>query len=299
MSYGIDRGSVDGGTRDFRLAHAAGCRFAWLRASFGYAVNGSHLYVPDPCMVIDLPKARAAGLTVGGYIFPDIRLAALAVEDQMGIGWRAALAAGYKVGVDFPLCLDIEFPQGISGTGMTRAQVASWIRRALIALRNLMGAWPLVYTSTRVWDDVDADCLASPHIDVLANCPPPWLARYAYKTREAFHLPPPSTISPPPAPSFARAWTGHQIQGDAVGAPGFSSTVDVDRYNTCVPGSTGPLVEYYQQRLGMVEGTPSTFDDVMRGLVMDFQHARGLDSDSVIGPATSAALMWEHQVAAP
>jgi murein L,D-transpeptidase YcbB/YkuD len=42
----------------------------------------------------------------------------------------------------------------------------------------------------------------------------------------------------------------------------------------------------------MAEGTPAVWDDAMNAAVREFQAARGLESDAVIGPRTFTALAW-------
>ena len=95
----------------------------------------------------------------------------------------------------------------------------------------------------------------------------------------------------PPVPKpWGTAWAFHQYQGDAVKLPGFSSTVDMNRYNALTSGSSGDSVKWVQRRLGVTES--GSFDKKLSASVVAFQNARGLVGDGIIGPRTFAALCW-------
>lgn len=282
MFLGVDVASVDGNKPiDWQAAKRAGCRFAIIR--------GTYVEWADPTWRAEHDRARAAGLLVGAYLFPDMR--AVSPDAQV-----AAFSTAVPIdAIDLPPVLDVEFPGGIAKTGRTRADLLDWIRRAVAALRRSYDAAPMIYTSARVWDGTDADSLAASKSTPpeLVDCPL-WLARYPYAYRTAAHVGDADAL---PRPTSPAAWGPdacwiHQYQGDAVGLPGFSSTVDLNRFFALALGDKGSRVRWAQQRIGMAEGTPGVFDGVMEDAVRRWQGAKGLLVDGVIGPASFARL-WK------
>ncbi len=300
IAWGTDRGSVDGGTRDYAKLRAAGASFAWARGSFAYHGSGRWNCVADPDLLHDWPAIAAAGLVRGTYMFPVLQATQTASQQVAVLKAAVDAAGGLRPGVDLPPCLDVEFPgAGIAATGLDRAGIMKWIREAVAELRKQFGCWPIIYTSGRVWDDTDADCLASPPAPDLLECPL-WLARYAYKTREPAVLPPPAS-SPPPTPSpwvaVGPRWANrtiacfpHQYQGDALGVPGFSSTVDLDRHASAKRGDVGPLVSWAQRKLKL--GADGDFGPMTENAVRDFQSKRIMPSTGVVDLQTFAAMSW-------
>ena len=292
MTWGIDYASVDGNhSPDLGALKGAGASFAWLRASYA-AYDPSHgawRLVPDSTFVRDWGSLRAAGLVRGAYMGPAV-MASHTPEEQVGVFHGAVdLQGGLTPHVDLPPCLDIEFPQGISGTGMTRPQVVAWIRAAMAEMRRLFGCWPIIYTSARVWDGTDTDCLGSPSTPDLLDCPL-WLARYLYPSRQPAVLPPPESTPPCPR-QWWDGWVAHQDQGDALGVPGLSSTADIDRWRSAKLGDRGGHVSLYQKRLGLpVDGNfgPQTHDAVVA-----CQAKHSLTQDGIVGIRTGAAILWE------
>lgn len=193
---------------------------------------------------------------------------------------------------DLPGTIDVEFPgAGRSETGLTARQALDWVRAA----RNVVatqGAAPILYTSARVWKE-DLDNLDAP--DLVES--PLWLARYYGDVRQ------PATLSaalfadgrhdppiPPPWGDHDNFWM-HQYRGDALGVPGMSNTVDLNRFNSLREGTRGERVKWTQRRLGI---PPSGhFDDAMARAVIAYQRDHQLDPDGVIGPRTFARLCWE------
>lgn len=280
MILGCDYAAVDGNRPpDLQAAHRAGIRFAIVRATYGTAV--------DPHCARDRDAIRAAGMTFGAYLFPLMGASNPPAETQV----KAALAAaGLVRGRDLPLALDIEFPRGIAATGRTRTEVAEWIGRAVAAIRDQAGCDPLIYSSARVIDGQDSDSLAGAADEAIRGCPL-WLARYPFKAR----IPAQTGIdvAPPPVPAVAGdpdGWWAHQFQGDALGLPGFSSTVDLSRWNPLRRGATGARVAWVRQRLGLAAG--SAWDDELDAAVVALQLHAGLVADGVVGPQTFAAMAW-------
>lgn len=294
MSFGIDYASVDGNRPpNWSAFTAAGGSFAWLRASFAYYDPGHKAWrlVPDPAFERDW-DAIPAGITRGAYMGPAV-MASYSPEEQVAVFAAAIDATGSKLkpGIDFPPCLDIEFPQGIAGTGLSREGVLQWIRDAVGAMRATFGCWPIIYTSGRVWNDTDSDCLGNPPAPDLVQCPL-WLARYAYKTRIPAVLPP--VYAPPPVPTpWGDQWFLHQGQGDALGVPGFSSTVDISVFRTAKRGDKGGHVSWLQEKLKIVDGYGTdVFEGDTEMHVEILQEEHGLVVDGVVGVKTFCAAAW-------
>lgn len=281
MILGIDYASVDSNARpNLAAAKSVGLRFAFVRASYDAW--------SDPTAARDRDAIRAAGLVFGAYLFPIVG------HDPERQVHAFYVGAGLVKGRDFPPVLDIEFPGGIEKTGKTRAEIADWLARARRALENAFGCTPIIYSSARVLDGEDEDCLHGAANDALRGCPL-WLSRYPFKA----HLAPQfgATLAPPPVPAIggdADAWWMHQFQGDAVQFPGFTSTVDVNRFNLLAADAKGSRVRWLQERLAMPELLHNgAFDVETQTWLQAFQQRLGLDADGVVGPATFAALAWE------
>lgn len=303
MTLGADYGSVDG-NRPPNIAafKAAGGSFISVRGSYCYwdASHKGWVNAIDPAFTRDWAAWGAAGVIRMPYMFPVLEASQDAAIQVATLKHAIDGAGGLRPGIDMPPCLDVEFPgKGIADTGLDRAGVLKWIRDAVAAMRSTFGCWPIIYTSARVWDDHDVDCLGGPAAPDLADCPL-WLARYAYKTRQPAVIPPPM-LSPPPTPSpwiIAGAnWTNrpiayfpHQYQGDALGVPGFTATVDLDRYSGAKRGDVGPLVAWGQRRLKVA--ADGDFGGMTENAIHDFQTSKGLPVTNVLDLATFAALGW-------
>lgn len=284
MQLGIDYAGVDGDAPPDWSAVARVFSFAIFRDTYRTTV--------DPVAKRDRDPARAAGLIVGEYMFPMMDTSSPAPADQVKV---FASSADVRHGIDLPPMLDIEFPHGLAATGRSRPDLITWIRDAITALRNTYGCWPLLYTSQRVWDGSDADCLDAPPTPDLIDCPLV-LSRYPFKER----LPAVTShdlvtqLKDPPVPlSWDGAWWIHQYQGDALGAVGFSSTVDLNRFHG-VGVSSSPSrgnVRWAQRRLKLAE--TGVFDNITIDALIEFQKSKGLTADAVIGVKTFVALAWQ------
>lgn len=284
MQFGIDYAGVDGNhPPDWPLVTKT-FSFVIFRDTYRTSV--------DPVAKRDRDAARAAGMVVGEYMLPVMDTSSPAPGDQVKV---FAASADVKPGVDLPPMLDVEFPKGVGATGRSRSDLLSWVRTAITALRDTYGCWPLLYTSQRVWEGNDADCLDAPPTPDLVDCPLV-LSRYPFRER----LPAVTTqdlvsrIAPPPVPlSWDGAWWIHQYQGDALEAAGFSSTVDLNRFHLL--GSSSPPargnVRWAQRRLRLAE--TGVFDNTTIDAVVDFQKSRGLTPDGIIGVKTFVALAWQ------
>lgn len=292
MTWGIDYASVDGQTPpNWNMFQRAGGSFAFLRASFAYHVSSDMTWAlaPDPTFERDWAGMKNVnGLVRGAYMGPDVSATQSAAEQVSVFAKSVADCGGLRPGIDFPPCLDIEFPFGIKGTGLSTAGCLTWIREAVSAMKKAFGVNPIIYTSGRVWNDTDTDCLGNPPAPDLVSCPL-WLARYAYKSREPAVLPPVAVMIPVPTP-WGDQWIAHQAQGDALGVPGFSSTTDIDRLRTAALGQTGGHVLLAQQKLGIT--ADGDFGPNTQGAVRAYQTAQKLPDTGQLDLQTIVSLLW-------
>ena len=281
--YGIDRASVDGGTRDYAKFRCRG-RVVRLGAVLVRRVRPRARrvkIVPDPGLRTRFRAAiSAAGLVRGAYIGPAI-MASHSAEEQLAVAKTSIDAAGgLRPGVDLPPCIDLEFPSGIAGTAPRSAPVheVTWRRRSPRSVA-CGGATPS--STPRV------ECGTTPTSTAWAT---PWRRRTSSSvrcgsrgmhTRRARAGGAPARARGDPRPERAvarRAWIAHQAQGDALGVPGFSSTTDVDRFVEMIPGMRGELVAWYQRKLAKA-GAAAIVADGQFGprtqvALLGYQHAR-------------------------
>ena len=292
MSFGYDIASVDGN----RPPHwpdvlSSGASFIWYRASFAYwdASHAAWACVGDPACHRDWATIPSA-LVRGAYLFPVLE-ASQSPEEQVGVFKTSTDAiGGLRPGIDMAPALDIEFPGGIAKTGLDIPGVLAWLRRAIAEMERVFGCRPILYTSGRVWNGTDADCLGNPAAPDLIDCPL-WLARYPYKTRIPAVLPLPGNLLSPPVPTpWSGAWALHQFQGDALGVPGFTSTVDISRFHTLSPGDHDPLVFWYKRKLGLPAS--DKYDAAMLVSVKNLQASKSLTVDGILGVRSFCAVAW-------
>lgn len=284
---GVDLAIVDGNRNtNWATVKKSGVSFAIERGSWNRSL--------DPTAAQDRNAVRAAGITFCSYMGPAIGVTPgyAAPEDQVDV---AVAGAALIAGVDLMLVLDIEFPKGIAGTGMTRAQIATWIGRAIDRVKFKLGCKPIIYVSQRVLETDDSDTLAGAANGVLSGLVA-WLARYALKTRsEAIGDDPGersafSSLPDPPSTVAMGDPFIAQIEGDAVHFHGFSSTVDVDRYRQIMLGSRGSRVRWVQANVGApIDGEfgPDTETAVAR-----YQASNGLSDSGIVDFPTLAKMSW-------
>lgn len=277
MSFGIDYANVDGNkVPNLDAAITVGLSFLFIRGSWDKWA--------DPAFQRDAADARKHKLPLGAYIGPDIRASAPSPEDQVKTFALGAPLVAYS---DLPPVIDIEFPQGIKGTGMTLAEITAWVVRLIAAVVKTFGCLPIVYSSARVLDGTDTDCLAGAINQAIKGCPF-WLTSYVRGARQA----PVFTSTPgprvPAAAVDAGNWWIDQDQGDSIGLPGFSSTVDIDQWNYATP-AYGERAAWLRVRLPkLVVGTPTTFMDGVKAV----QAKYGLTQDAIVGPRTFIPFGW-------
>lgn len=287
MLFGLDCADVESGKKTgWAAAKAQGpISFAILRASYGST--------PDTGFPISWPAIQAVGLTRGAYLFLRFpKKGAAAPPDPDAQAAAFCKIVGALTAQDLPPVIDLEFPgNGIADTGLTARQALDWLRAAWKVIFATYQVPPILYTSARVWHEDLGDIAAPDLVDS-----PLWLARYFYAANTTAvrdsgalgggHMDPPI----PPPWGDATSWWIHQYQGDAVGLPGFSSTVDMNRFNAMFKGATGDRVKWLQRKLGLAE--TGSFDAALNARVVGFQQASGLTADGIVGPRTFAALCW-------
>lgn len=282
MIIGIDCADVDENLNpDWAKAKAnAGLAYAFVRATFGAA--------SDVAFKQAWPAIKAVGVPRGAYLF--LRYGSLHASAEVQAAAFINTVGDLGPG-DFPPVIDIEFGgNGRKLNGLGLDDVMKSIRTAWGVLNEHYGTAPMLYTSYRVWfEDLDnapaPDLAESP---LWLAKPWPWARNNQPHLDGAFfadgqHDP----AVPVPLP---RNWWIHQYQGDALGFPGFSSTVDLNRFRSTSKGGTGDHVKWLQRRLGLDE--TGTFDDTVGDAVVAHQTANGLVADGVVGPKTFASVCW-------
>jgi GH25 family lysozyme M1 (1,4-beta-N-acetylmuramidase) len=286
---GLDTASVGGNKNpDWVQARDQGTmRYAIIRSNFGVW--------PDPVFRRDWPKIKDAGLVRGAYLFlrfphPKYRHRP---PDPVAQAEAFIKTVGTLEHSDFPPSLDVEFPGGRAATGMTAAQLMKGVRAAWKALKDHYGVAPIIYTSARVWRE-DLGNAAAP--DLVES--PLWLTPYPFKPgpavidldRIAKRRRDPKIPTPWGDPTN---WWIHQYQGDAVRLPGFrTGNIDMNFFNTMLPGAAGDRVKWVQRRLGIPE--TGTFDAAMETALGAFQSKSGLPPAPLVDPQTFAFLCWSN-----
>lgn len=294
---GTDYAAVDSNKPpNLVAAKKAGMEFAILRASYGVS--------KDDTFQRDWKKLKIAGITRGAYLFPVMSKARPPEPQILAFVQAVKLAGGLDPGKDLPPVLDVEFSKGIKATGLTRLECLDWVLRAAVQLEDAFGCLPMIYTSARVWDGQDDDSLDLNRVPTpaLADCPL-WLARYPYKTGIISHHAPDERdgLAVPAVPAQLGDATDcffHQYQGDAVGFPGFSSTVDLNRFfplsmATAEKGSE--KVKWIQRKLGVV--ADGAWGPLTERALRAFQMAKQISAPAFPAPAvvdvcTFCALSW-------
>jgi peptidoglycan hydrolase-like protein with peptidoglycan-binding domain len=284
-SLGVDIANMDGNRCDWVKARAAGVRYAYLRDCFSTA--------DDRTYELEAPRCRAAGVKPGPYFFPDQRVNAVPMATQ--IASFAVNVRRYEQAGDLPAAFDVEFSQGTRGTGRTRVQLLALVVSIAEGLRAALGYWPVLYSSKRVIDGEDTDALdadGQTEVDLspLKNCPF-WASRYIANYHVAPVLQGLDSLPLPPIPKYlgdaGNVWI-RQTQGDSIGMPGFTRTVDIDIFYPMRLGEKGERVKWVQRRVGAsADGTFGAQTDIA---VREFQRSQHLDADGIIGIDTWSRL---------
>lgn len=285
MIVGFDYASVDGNRPPNLVDFQAACARAGSRAGFAIfrACWGTQ---PDLTVQRDWHRAIDAGLICGAYLF--LRLPHQGFkgspEDQVHV---FADNMGSLTERDLVPTVDVE------DTGLPAEQELEWVHRAWQAMREIYGVPPMLYTSDRVWREDLHNLPAGAMVDSPLWLAKPWPQDVRTPAQLGGDRFASGKLDPVvPQPWGAGNWWIHQYQGDAYPAPGFTSTVDINRFRLMRIGESGARVAWVQRRLRMPSGTPAVFDGDMMRRVRAFQSDRHLVVDGVIGPATFAKLSW-------
>lgn len=263
MIEGRDYASVDGDHVDLKADTA---RFHIVRGAF---MDRNGIYKPDSTLKLR-DAIIAAGKRFGAYMI--LAWHGAQPEDQVDVFVKAY---GDRRPGELPPSLDLE-ADSAAKLGLTESECLAWAERAYKRLCARYGI-VMIYTSVRVWAEVFGN---RPSIMGFA---PLWLkVPYPWQVRRPHH--------PESAPTgkleLPSAWKSInspgvwivQYQGDAVGVPGFSSTVDCNYFVT----RTGPDSSWLASKL-YVDGQAAS--------VAEWQKHENLAScDGVIGPDTFCAL---------
>jgi GH25 family lysozyme M1 (1,4-beta-N-acetylmuramidase) len=285
MILGIDCASVDENVNpDWVAARTqASIKFVFLRATHGTT--------PDSMFAKEWPAVKSAGLTRGAYMFLCFPHEGRPVPSPEAQAKAFLEVVGPLDRGDLPGTIDVEFPGGRSATTLTAQEAIDWVRAACNVVAA-QGTAPIIYTSGRAWRE-DLDNLDAP--DLVES--PLWLAHYWCKPRQPAQLDTASLGAAYLDPPIPRPWGDRkcffaQYQGDALGVPGMSSTVDLSCFNVPGEGEHGGRVTWLQRRLGIAPS--GTFDTAMTSAVIEYQRAHELEPDGIIGPRTFAGLCWEQ-----
>lgn len=300
MTYGVDFFGGDGNTTgnrkiDLDAAWKGGCRFV-LRKLYQAP------YGPDAGFGADWKQLDASPMVRGFYVFPDFRPNADPAKVQIDHAAAALDAAGGLKPGDLAPGFDTEF--GGKPPPRSPAGIARFLEEFVTAMKDRWGCWSINYTSARVWDGTDVDCLRAPPSWISRKCPLWVKTGYRLQARQPLDTQPPTG-----RPKIPVAWTSkdspgafiQQYQGDALHVPGFLGTVDVNRFlnlnrKNATPADAG-RVAWMQSGL-VVLGEPlrgpiaasGVWDNDTDHALAAFQTSKGLDPDMDVGPKTFAFL---------
>ena len=286
-TIGMDYASVDDNAKpDFAAAKRAGARFAIPRGIYGRQVRGQGYPGPfrDPVWARDKDAIKAAGLKRTAYLFLCYEKPGASTpspEDQAQAFIDYVQLEPTK---DFVPMFDVEE----ASTTMGANAMYLWTLRCAQRLRDHYGVWPGMYTSSRVW----AENLGHHSPGPLLNCPL-WLAKpWPWLVNTPVHLDGAPAYSPTLIPEFSNQWFVYQYQGDATKWPGFSNTVDANRFRVFGEGAKGAHVTWTQHRLGVA--ADGIFGPATKAAVVELQKKHGLAADGIVGADTFAPLSWSN-----
>lgn len=271
-TYVIDYALVDGNhPPDCHAAKAAGASIVGIRGAWGYRGKASI----DPTFLRDAAAWRDAGVRVFAYLFLDFETDIAAQVD--------ALTSSYvRQDADLPVAIDLEMDAAPPGTtAQTRLFAA---QMALARLQAHYGkSAVMAYTSAAQWVDHFGD-----FDSISMDTAPLWLKTpYAWNPRNAPHLDSCGPLGELPRPWRSVGGPGaflQQFQGDAIGWPGMSSTVDVSRFLTFTATDTSD-----DRRFWVAQHVGCRAQDLHTALPI-WQKAHNLIPDGIVGPATFAEL---------
>jgi hypothetical protein len=284
MSIGADWGAID----DNRNPNLVAARAAGV--TFGIRKLYQSPYGGDVGFAAEWAAMRAADIVRGCYLFPDLRPTAIPARAQVDAAAAELARAGGLAADDMAPAMDVEFPGGKLPRRIY--EIVSFLEDFARAMFDVFGCWSIVYTSQRVWDGSDTDALRAPHSWIPDRCPLWVKTAYVRSARQ------PVAGAPMGRPRMPLAWAAssspgawiNQFQGDAIGVPGFTSTVDVNRWlflsRATATAEDAGRVAWVQRKLG-VATSAGTWDDATEAAVRELQ---GEHADGIIGPHTFALL---------
>lgn len=286
MIISADWADVDGDAPPNFPAFKTACQQAGSTAAIAI-MRGAWGVDPDPTIKRDWQHAQFWGFTTGAYLY--LRKG-YKPADQIRV-FREAV--GPLAATDLPPIIDLE------DTWPSPAAELVALTQAWDEMSSVYGTEPMIYDSGRIWRD-DLPGLMPPD-RILES--PQWVAKpWPWAVRTPAQLAPGPFASGKydpdvPTPWGPGNWWLHQYQGDAIPVAGFTSTVDLSRFNLMREGEQGARVEWVQRRLGMP--TTGLFDASMASRLRSFQSTHGLTTDAIIGPKTFPLVCWTHSASPP
>lgn len=286
MGQGFDIAGGESIGDDFVRARAAGF-------TFGFVKLYQAPYGPDGGFPKAWPKVLAAGITRAPYIFPDYRPTAATAMDQVKAAWAWFVASGGWDASDMTLGVDVEFPGGKLPQSI--AGIIAFLEDFVTAVKTVFGCWPIIYTSARVWDGTDTDALRGPKSWIPTKCPLWDKTAYIRAARQKD-----PGVVPTGRPKMPAAWMKsdspgcdcNQFNGDVVDEPGFSATIDTNRFLTLsranATAEDAGRINSFAAKLGVVAN--GVWTDEFDAKVRELQTSFGGQADGVIGVLTYARL---------
>jgi len=286
MGQGFDIAGGESIGDDFKKARAAGF-------TFGFVKLYQAPYGPDGGFPKAWPKVLEAGITRAPYIFPDYHPNAATAMTQVKAAWSAFVAAGGWSPGDMTVGVDVEFPGGKLPQSI--AGIIAFLEDFVTAVKTVFGCWPIIYTSARVWDGTDTDALRGPTSWIPTKCDLWDKTAYVRAARQKD----PGFV-PTGRPKAPVAWTKpnspgvsvNQWDGDVIDEPGFSATIDLNRFITLsranATAEDAGRINAFGAKLGVV--TNGVWTDEFDAKLRAFQTSFGGQPDAIIGVITYAHL---------
>jgi len=162
------------GQINFNVAREAGYRFVWVKCQEGNTGK-------DGSYERNVQRARDAGLAVGAYHFAfplptDPAHPSRDPNDQAQLYFNACKGLGSEPG-DLSPALDLEWPapQDWAKWGCTPQQISDWGRACCVAMAQLWGRLPVIYTYPHWWKTLAQGADVS-----WASDYPLWFADYSW-----------------------------------------------------------------------------------------------------------------------
>ncbi len=262
--YGIDLVVDPKSPVDWSRVRASGRTFGYVRATYGLST--------DPGFAATWHAMRQAGIARGAWQV--LRHDEDAIEQAVQFLKVVELQRG-----DLPPMIDLE-RMATSSPATVLDKLRAWLGviESELEARHGFPIRPLIRTSSRAWPVRREPCV---------------FGDYALWIIDPIHFDPPSM----PACWAADEWTVHQYSVGVRGVPGVHGPAQLDRWSPCKLGDRGRAPQLIKQLLRRAKfgfGVTDTceIDDYTRRAIVQFQEARGLIQDGIVGPKTFAELHW-------